>query len=397
MAIKQKLAFDRLCEWGVPLKNKFMVAGPCSVESKGQILQTALHLAAYDVTVLRGGIWKPRTHPGSFEGIGVEGLSWLKSAGTAAGIPVATETANAHHVWECLKAGIDILWIGARTTTNPFAVQEIAEALRGVNIPVMIKNPMNADLELWIGAIERISKVGVTKILAVHRGFSTYRQSIYRNPPIWRIPIELRRRMPHLPLICDPSHICGSRKRIMSVAQEALDFLLDGLMIEVHCSPATARSDADQQLTPTQYGRLLSWLRYPSTDSSTRLSAAVQVLRKEIDAIDDDLIALLARRMECAKQIGSWKRKHNVSLLQLERWEHVLHDRVQSSAKRHLSASFARDLFEHIHEEALNVQEQIPATTPAKGHHADHSCDSEDASEEQELCASAARAALVRD
>jgi chorismate mutase len=383
--IKRKLVVDRLCEWPVPLKDKFLVAGPCSVESKEQVLQTALHLAAYDVTLLRGGIWKPRTHPGSFEGIGVEGLAWLKNAGVAAGIPVATETATAYHVEECLKVGIDVLWIGARTTTNPFAVQEIADALTGVDIPVMIKNPMNADLELWIGAIERISKAGITKIMAVHRGFSTYRQSLYRNPPLWRIPIELRRRMPHLPLICDPSHICGTRKRIMSVAQEALDFLFDGLMVEVHCAPAKALSDAAQQLTPTQYGKLLSRLRYPTAADTTRLSAGVRVLRKEIDAIDDDLIALLARRMECVKQIGSWKRNHNVSLFQLERWEQVLHDRVQSSVKRHLSESFARDLFEHIHEEALNVQEQISAVASSEDRD-----NRGDADEEQELCTSVA-------
>jgi len=359
----RKLDVDHLRDWPVRPRPKFMVAGPCSVESEAQVLQTALHLAAYDVAVLRGGIWKPRTHPGSFEGIGVPGLAWLKKAGIAAGLPVTTEAANPYHVEQCLKAGIDILWIGARTTTNPFAVQEIADALRGVNIPVMVKNPMNADLELWIGAIERIHNAGITKIMAVHRGFSIYRPSSYRNPPIWRIPIELRRRLPELPLICDPSHICGSRARIAAIAQEAMDFLFDGLMIEVHCAPAMARSDAAQQLTPSQYGKLLRRLHYPLAGDGTRRSSAVRALRKEIDAIDDELIALLARRMECATRIGSWKRNHNVPLLQLERWEHVLHDRVQRSVKRHLSASFARELFEHIHEEALAVQEQIPAAT----------------------------------
>ncbi len=367
----RKPAVEQLCDWPVALKNKFLVAGPCSVESEAQVLQTALHLAAYDVTVLRGGIWKPRTHPGSFEGVGVEGLAWLKNAGIAAGLPVTTEAANPYHVEECLRAGIDILWIGARTTTNPFAVQEIAEALRGVNVPIMVKNPMNADLELWIGAIERLSRVGVCKLMAVHRGFSTYGHSCYRNPPLWRIPIELRRRMPHLPLICDPSHICGSRARIAAVAQEAMDFLFDGLMIEVHCAPATARSDAAQQLTPKQYGRLLSRLHYPSAKDGTRLSAAVRAIRREIDAIDDEVIALLARRMDCARQIGRWKRNHNVSLLQLERWEHVLHDRVQRSARRHLSASFVRELFEHIHEEALTVQEQIPPNSSSEVHEAE--------------------------
>jgi chorismate mutase len=373
--MKGKLAVAPLREWNVPLREKFFVAGPCSVESKEQILQTALHLSAHDVTLLRGGIWKPRTHPGSFEGIGAKGLPWLKNAGVVAGLPVTTETATAHHVEQCLKAGIDVLWVGARTTTNPFAVQEIAEAVRGANIPIMIKNPMNADLELWIGAIERISNAGITKIIAVHRGFSSYGQSAYRNPPMWRIPIELRRRMPHLPIICDPSHICGSRKRIPTVAQEALDFLFDGLMIEVHCAPDTALSDASQQLTPEQYGKLLSGLRFPSGADPTLLSPALQVLRKEIDAIDDDLIALLARRMECVEQIGIWKRDRNVSLFQLERWEHVLRDRVESSVQRHLSPNFVRDLFEHIHEEALSIQERIPPVPLGGGHEQERSPD----------------------
>ena len=257
-------SINRLSEWDMHVRKKFLVAGPCSVESEEQMLRTAVQLSAYDVTVIRGGIWKPRTRPGSFEGIGMRGLKWLRQAGNAAGLPVATEAAKPTHVEECLKAGIDALWIGARTTTNPFAVQEIADALRGVDIPVMIKNPMNPDIELWIGAIERINKAGITKIMAVHRGFSTYGENLYRNQPIWRIPIELRRRLPHLPLICDPSHICGKQRYIMAVAQQAMDFLFDGLMIEVHCAPRSALSDPRQQMTPAQYGRLISKLRYVS-------------------------------------------------------------------------------------------------------------------------------------
>src|ERR1039458_2651305 len=208
-------SIHRLSQWNIPAGRKFLVAGPCSVESEEQMMRTAMQLSEHDVTVMRGGIWKPRTRPGSFEGVGAKGLPWLKQAGNAAGLRVATEAAKPTHVEECLKAGVDVLWIGARTTTNPFAVQEIADALRGVDIPVMIKNPMNPDLELWIGAIERISKAGITKIMAVHRGFSTYGERLYRNRPIWRIPIELRRRLPHLPLIGDPSHICGKRIDIM--------------------------------------------------------------------------------------------------------------------------------------------------------------------------------------
>jgi chorismate mutase len=355
-----ELSINWLSEWDMHVRKKFLVAGPCSVESEEQMLRTAVQLSAYDLTVIRGGIWKPRTRPGSFEGIGMRGLTWLKQAGKAVGLPVATEAAKPNHVEECLKAGVDILWIGARTTTNPFAVQEIADALRGVDIPVMIKNPMNPDLELWIGAIERINKAGITKIMAVHRGFSTYGEHLYRNQPIWRIPIELRRRLPHLPLICDASHICGKQRHIMAVAQQAIDFLFDGLMIEVHCAPRAALSDPKQQMTPAQYGRLVGKLHYTSS-SPTRLPEAIESLRKEIDAIDGDMIALLAKRMACVRRIGAWKRKQDISLFQPQRWEHILQDRIRSGVRRHLSDSFVRNLFEHIHEEALNIQGRVPA------------------------------------
>jgi chorismate mutase len=356
-----QLRISQLAEWDMGVRKKFLVAGPCSVESEEQVLRTAVQLAAHEVTVLRGGIWKPRTRPGSFEGVGVSGLRWLKQAGIAAGLPVATEAAKPAHVEECLKAGVDVLWIGARTTTSPFAVQEIADALQGVDIPVMIKNPMNPDIELWIGAIERIQKAGITRIMAIHRGFSIYGKSLYRNPPMWRIPIELRRRLPHLPLICDPSHICGEQSHIPAVAQQAMDFLFDGLMIEVHCTPRAALSDPKQQMTPAQYGRFIRKLHYVSSSSFRPLPQAIKVLRKQIDGIDSDVIALLAKRMECAKQIGTWKRDLDISLFQPERWEHILRDRTRSGVRRHLSESFVRNLFEHIHEEALSVQGRVPA------------------------------------
>ena len=342
-------------------KKKCFIAGPCSVESEEQMLRTAMQLSAYDVTLIRGGVWKPRTRPGSFEGVGDKGLVWLKQAGNAVGLPVATEAANPTHVEACLRAGVDVLWIGARTTTSPFAVQEIADALRGVDIPVMIKNPMNPDIELWIGAIERIHKAGTTKIILVHRGFSTYGETLYRNQPIWRIPIELRRRLPHLPLICDPSHICGKQRLVMAVAQQAIDLLFDGLMIEVHCAPRSALSDSGQQMTPAQYGRVIRKLHYVSSSGPTQLPDVIKLLRKEIDAIDDNLIALLAKRMECVERIGIWKRNENVSLFQPERWEQILQDRIQASLKRHLSGSFVRNLFEQIHEEALNIQGRVRA------------------------------------
>lgn len=358
---KNQRTHYQLPECSVPEKKRFFIAGPCSVESEEQMLQTAMQLSAFDVTLIRGGVWKPRTRPGSFEGVGVKGLAWLREAGSALGLPVATEVASSTHVEECLKAGVDVLWIGARTTTSPFAVQHVADALRGVDIPVMVKNPMNPDIELWIGAIERINKAGVTKIMAIHRGFSTYGETLYRNRPIWRIPIELRRRLPNLPLICDPSHICGKRRYVMAVAQQAIDLLFDGLMIEVHCAPSNALSDSAQQMTPAQYGRLIRRLRYVSSSAPTQLPEVIKLLRNQIDAIDDNLIALLAKRMECAERIGIWKRKHNVSLFQPERWEQILQDRIQSSVRRHLSASFVRNLFEHIHEEALNIQGRVPA------------------------------------
>jgi len=342
-------------------KKKLFIAGPCSVESEEQMLRTAMQLSAYEVTLIRGGVWKPRTRPGSFEGVGDKGLVWLKQAGNAVGLPVATEVANPTHVEACLKAGVDVLWIGARTTTSPFAVQQIADALRDVDIPVMIKNPMNPDIELWVGAIERINKAGITKIIVVHRGFSTYGDTLYRNQPIWRIPIELRRRLPHLPLICDPSHICGKQRYVMAIAQQAIDLLFDGLMIEVHCAPRSALSDQGQQMTPAQYGRLITKLHYVSSSGPKHLPEAIRFLRNEIDEIDDDVIALLAKRMECVKRIGIWKRNHNVSLFQPERWEQILQGRVQSSMKRRLSGSFVRNLFEHIHEEALNIQGRIRA------------------------------------
>jgi len=355
-----KILVTPLSAWKLCVRDKFLVAGPCSVESESQVLQTAVQLARHDVTLLRGGIWKSRTRPGLFEGVGSIGLAWLKNAGRATGLPVATEVTRAAQVDLCLSAGVDVLWIGARTTTNPIAVQEIANALRGIDIPVMIKNPMNPDLELWMGAIERIKQAGITRIMAVHRGFSSYRGNPYRNQPIWRIPVELRRRMPELPLICDPSHICGNRKYIGIVAQQAMDFLFDGLMVEVHCAPRAALSDAQQQLTPAQYGRLIVWLRHLFSNPAAQLPARIEILRREIDTIDDELIELLARRISIVREIGHWKRRHTISIFQPERWASILLDRAESSVRKGLSESFARDLFERIHEESLTIQANIP-------------------------------------
>jgi len=259
MLVDIKLAEPK--EWKIPVKDKFLVAGPCSVESEEQIIQTALGLAEYGVNLLRAGIWKPRTRPGTFQGIGVEGLKWLKRAGQAANLPVAVEVATPYHIEQCLKYEVDVLWIGSRTTTNPFLVQAIADSLKSVDIEIMVKNPMNPELELWIGALERLNWAGQRKLIAVHRGFSVFETNLYRNMPYWKIPQELKRLIPEIPLICDPSHICGNKELLLPVAQKAIDLHYDGLMIEVHINPKLALSDAKQQITPKELGNLLKNLK----------------------------------------------------------------------------------------------------------------------------------------
>jgi chorismate mutase len=291
------MPLDAFSEWLESRAGLCLVAGPCSVETEEQVTRTALELSRYGVTLLRGGIWKPRTRPGSFEGVGPKGLQWLKAAGGSAGLPVATEAACPAHVDHCLKAGIDVLWIGARTTTSPVAVQEIANALAGVDIPVMIKNPMNPDLELWIGAIERVLNAGVRRVAAVHRGFSTHTRRKYRNQPLWSIPLDLRRRLPDLPLLCDPSHISGARAYLAEVARAAVDLGFDGLMVECHWRPENARSDAEQQLTPAQFGALVQEFGWkPRGDLESRR------LARELDEIDEDLDVLLHRRLAVLRQ-----------------------------------------------------------------------------------------------
>jgi chorismate mutase len=339
-------------------QGRIFVAGPCSAESPEQLLQTALAIASTPLSILRAGIWKPRTRPGSFEGVGERGLGWLKEAGMAAKVPVATEVADSHQVELCLKAGIDILWVGARTTTNPFAVQAICDALQGVDIPVMVKNPMNADIELWLGALERLNKAGCSRMMAIHRGFATFRRGRLRNQPIWRIPVELRRRLPQLPILCDPSHISGDRELIAEIAQEAMDLLFDGLMIEVHNNPNVALSDANQQLTPAQYGVLMQQLRFrtPSVEDNG-FAQQLQLLRGEIDTLDENVIALLARRMELVEEIGALKQSRNVASHQPERWKTMLDKRLVDGLQKGLAQPFVKQLFELVHEEALRRQE----------------------------------------
>lgn len=355
----------RLRGRGACLQGKIVIAGPCSVESEQQIMEVALQLGKLGISALRGGIWKPRTRPGSFQGIGEVGLPWLKAAGKAAKLPVACEVAQPAHVDACLAHGIDILWIGARTTVNPFSVQALADRLRGVDLPVMVKNPVNPDLELWMGAIERLRRAGVTKIAAIHRGFSTARETIYRNEPIWRIPLELRRRLPEIPLICDPSHMGGSKELLKPISQEALDLLYDGLIIETHPHPNQAQSDRDQQITPSQLRNLLAGLK-PKKEL-----AAVQdylrhmaELRKEVDGLDHQLLDSLSRRMEIVRQMSHYKEKYGTSSFQPHRWSEIVKDRTNYGTAHNLEQDFVLDLFELIHEEAIRQQEQETDVIP---------------------------------
>lgn len=339
----------------------FVISGPCSVESPDQISETARDLAATGVIhALRGGIWKPRTRPNSFEGVGQQGLAWLKEAGVQTGLPVMTEVATAEHVELALKAGIDMLWIGARTTVNPFSVQEIADALRGVDVPVFVKNPVNADLQLWIGALERILGAGVNRIAAIHRGFSFFGNSIYRNKPMWEIPIALRSLFPNLPVINDPSHICGRRDLLQQVAQRAIDLGFDGLMIESHRNPDVALSDAEQQVTPASFLKLYNSLQFrKSHPADLSVANDLQALRSKIDKIDEEIIALIGERMKITEEIGHYKKEHGITIFQLERWQEIMATRSLLGSKVGLTDEFITRYLEQIHKESIRTQTRI--------------------------------------
>lgn len=338
----------------------FLIAGPCSAETEEQVMTIARDLANMKIDLFRAGIWKPRTRPGSFEGIGVPGLEWLRNVKKETGLRTTVEVANAQHVYEAMKYGIDVLWIGARTTVNPFSVQEIADALKGTDIPVLIKNPVNPDLELWLGAIERISKAGIAHIGAIHRGFSSYGNSKYRNEPHWEIAVELKRRMPDLPMICDNSHICGNRHLLQEVAQQALDLQYDGLMTEVHCDPDNAWSDAKQQITPARYEELVGELliREKSLeDSITKIT--LEQLRGKIDKLDKEVFQLLGARMEVAEAIGELKRDNNVAILQPDRWNEILSKAVAHGKSLGLTEEFTTSLLNAIHQESILHQSNV--------------------------------------
>ncbi len=333
-----------------------VIAGPCSAETEEQTLTTARQLAQNGIKIFRAGIWKPRTKPGGFEGIGVEGLQWLRRVKNETGMYVATEVATAKHVYEALKYGIDVLWIGARTTANPFAVQEIADALRGVDIPILIKNPVNPDIELWIGAIERIYNAGLHQLAAIHRGFSSYDKKVYRNQPQWHIPIELHRRLPDLPLFCDPSHIGGKRELIAPLSQQAMDLQFDGLIIESHCAPDNAWSDKAQQLSPEVLDVILRKLVLREMKQTTE---DLVDLRREIDSIDNELLELLAKRMRISSEIGTYKKEHGIAVLQTGRYNEILEKRIANGERLGMSREFMRTFLEAIHEESVRVQVEL--------------------------------------
>jgi len=344
--------------WGVPVERMFLAAGPCSAESEEQVLTAARALAGHGVSFMRAGIWKPRTRPGSFEGVGLKGLAWMDHARTTTGLKIGTEVAEPAHVEACLEYGLDILWIGARTATNPFSVQAIADVLKGTDVPVLVKNPMTADIGLWIGAIERLANAGLTKLGAIHRGFGSTLEMRYRNAPNWKVPIELKRLLPDIPLICDPSHICGKSELIHTIAQEAMDLLFDGLIVEVHPDPAHALSDAAQQLTPAQFFSMVESLELSREQSESPVFLnRMSGLRESVDELDSRLLELLGQRMDIVQEMGRLKAGQGVSTLQPHRWQEIIDDRVKKGVGLELSEGFVLQLMQSIHEEAIRRQE----------------------------------------
>jgi chorismate mutase len=338
---------------GVEEKRPLVIAGPCSAETEEQVVATAKQLADNGVKVFRAGIWKPRTKPGGFEGNGVKALPWLQTVKKETGMLTATEVATAKHVEEALKYEVDLLWIGARTTADPFAVQEIADTLQGTDIPVLVKNPVNPDLELWIGALQRINNAGIRRLGAIHRGFSTYDKKLYRNLPQWHIPIELRRRIPELPIICDPSHISGRRDLIAPLCQQAMDLQFDGLIIESHIDPDNAWSDASQQVTPEVLNIILNNLVIRETNQTTE---NLTELRKQIDEIDINLIETLAKRMRISREIGTYKKEHEMPILQTTRYDEIINKRAQQGIELSMDGEFMKVVFEAIHSESVRQQ-----------------------------------------
>lgn len=342
-------------------KRPLIISGPCSAETEAQVLSTAQQLAATGkIDMFRAGIWKPRTRPGSFEGVGTKGLAWLQQAKKLTGLPVTVEVATGKQVEDALHFDVDVLWIGARTTVNPFSVQEVADALRGANVPVLIKNPINPDLELWTGAVERVSKVGVKDIGLIHRGFSSYGNTEYRNAPMWHLAIEMKRRNPELLMINDPSHICGRRDILLEVAQKAIDLDYDGLMIEAHTDPDNAWSDAKQQVTPEKLGEMLQEIIWRREDiASEEFHQALEKLRHQINHLDDELMQVLSQRMKIAEKIAVYKKENNITILQTNRWNEILNRACQKAEKLGLSKEFITKYFDAVHMESIGHQTKI--------------------------------------
>jgi chorismate mutase len=359
--MKLNLKLQPLNTWLDTKNEPLLISGPCSAETEDQLLATA-HLLAKTgkVSVLRAGIWKPRTRPGEFEGIGSIGLTWLKRAKEETGLPTAVEVANAKHVEEALAAGVDILWVGARYTVNPFTVQEIADALKGVDVPVLVKNPVNPDIQLWIGALERINNAGITKLGAIHRGFSSFEKTAFRNEPMWELAIQLKTLAPELPIINDPSHICGNRELIQYVAQKALDLDMQGLMIESHLDPSVAWTDAKQQVTPAALSDLMNILTLRKPEIKDKdFTDKLADLRENIDKLDDQILQKLAERMQVVQKIGEYKRDNGVTILQVNRWDQIMNKRSSFASALKLDLNFTGKLLELIHSESIRKQTEI--------------------------------------
>ncbi len=358
----KKLDIIPLYEWGMFTDPKpSVVAGPCSAESEEQVLETAKGLKELGINVFRAGIWKPRTHPGCFEGVGAPGLKWLQKVKKEYGLKVSTEVASEKHVYECMKYGVDLFWIGARTTANPFLVQEIADALAGTDIPVLVKNPVNSDLDLWIGALERLNRAGIRKLGVIHRGFSTFDKIKYRNDPQWQIAIELRSRYPELPVFVDPSHMGGNKDYILEISQRSLDLGFEGLMIESHCNPSVALSDAKQQLTPPELTDLLyNRIIVRDADSESKeWKENIDQLRAKIDVIDENIIWALGSRMQISRQIGEYKKNNNIAIIQATRWDSLIAKVVDKGKEHGISEKLLNDVFNAIHEASVEAQNEI--------------------------------------
>jgi len=359
--MKNELDIIPVSEWGFfTLPRPMCIAGPCSAESEEQVMETARGLSKFGIHVFRAGIWKPRTHPGCFEGIGPAGFPWMQRVKRELGMKICTEVASERHVWESIKAGVDMVWIGARTTANPFLVQEIADALKGTDIPVLVKNPVNPDLELWIGALERLNRAGIKKLGVIHRGFTPASPITYRNDPGWNIAVELRTRYPNLVFFADPSHMGGSRQYLQEISQRAMDLGLEGLMLESHRNPAEALSDAGQQLTPPGVQELLESLVIRDSSSQNQAyKEGIDQLRAQIDVLDENILWLLKSRMDVSRRIGQSKKEHNVAILQMQRWDELLSAMVEKGARYGLSKSVVCDIMNAVHDESVRVQKEV--------------------------------------